>query len=111
MKRVHPISCGVLLLAFAALVFHVCALDAVSRDPSTEMLSTTSTGASPHVPHVHGASCEGIKPGVFSSTSAAVGTLPGFPASVIGSTARPTVPSAPVPASRSPLFILHASLL
>lgn len=111
MKRAHPMSCGVLLLAFAALVFHVCALDVMSQEPSTRMVSATPTDASPHVPHIHGASCEGIKPGMLSSALVVVWTRPVFHASTVGSTARPTVAAAPVPASRSPLYILNASLL
>src|SRR5262245_45974871 len=91
-KRAHPISYGVLLLACAALVFHVCAFDAVSQvrqGPSTRMVSATPMDASSHVPHVHAASCDGIKPGMLTSASVVVSNPSILQTSVVENPARP----------------------
>jgi len=113
-KRAHPISCGVLLLACAALVFHVCAFDPVSqvrREPSTRMVSATSTDASSHVPHAHAASCDGIKPGMLASASVVVSNPSVLQTSVVENPARPAMGPTCVSVLRPPRFLLHASLL
>ena len=107
---------GLLVVALAALLGHVCALEIASTHGSVGHAPSAAEGAShPHsgndVPHVHAASCDGIRP-----------TPTGFLLSLADSRPMTTVHLAPggswlpraassLPVSRSRLFILHASLL
>jgi hypothetical protein len=109
---VHPGSRVVRLLAFAALIFHVCALDAVAQEfHAREVSSAPLDSERGHGPDLHGGSCDGIKPGLSGFVPVAVSNrlVPGIPVTEL--TGPPTVGSAPVPVSGPPLFLLHTSLL
>jgi hypothetical protein len=106
---------GFLAVALAALLGHVCALEIASAHGSVGHAPAAAEGAShPHsgndVPHVHTASCDGIRP---TST----GFLLSLPDSGPMTTVRVTrsgsyLPreASSLPVSPAQLFILHASL-
>jgi hypothetical protein len=105
---------GLLVVALAALLGHVCALETeavhgpVERAPSAD---ATPTHSGHDAPDVHAASCDGIKPaamGLLVSTADS-GRMATARSGRIWSRSVPGVSS--VAGSRPALFILHGSLL
>jgi hypothetical protein len=102
----------VLLLALAALLGHVCALEGTHAHPPFESSSAGSadTHAAGSVA-IHEASCDGLKP---TSTSPVLPPIGSRPLAVPHAAAAAPASAAGIvsaPARRSVLFVLHGALL
>jgi hypothetical protein len=105
---------GLLVVALAALLGHVCALEPeAAHGPAAPARSTEAAPVHPgeDAPDVHAASCDGIKP---TSTGPLVSTLENPPTATVRlariwsrDPLAASSPSVPRPA----LFILYGSLL
>jgi hypothetical protein len=103
----------VLVVALAALLGHVCALEIEAVHWPIEHTRSTETvpahrGAD--TPDLHVASCDGVKP---TSTGPLVSTIENrpMPARLARIWSRAPLAAAPLFVPRPALFILHASLL
>ena len=107
---------GLLAVALATLLGHVCALEITSaQGPGGH--ARPAAAAAPHpdsgdeVPHVHAASCDGIRPSSAGLLLSLADSRPITPVRLTRDASwLPRVASS-LPVSRSRLFILHASLL
>jgi hypothetical protein len=106
---------GLLAVVLAILLGHVCALEIASaHGPGGH--ARAAAAAAPHpdsgdeVPHVHAASCDGIRP----TSTGLLSFADSRPMTTVrltrGGSWLPRAASS-LPVSRSRLFILHASLL
>jgi hypothetical protein len=107
---------GFLAVALTALLGHVCALEIESAHGSAgDARSATATAPRPDsgedVPHVHAASCDGIRP---TSTGLLLSLADSRPMTAVRLTRSGSClprEASSLPVSRARLFILHASLL
>ena len=109
-----PLLRGILVVALAALLGHVCAFEteAIHR-PAMHARSTGTahSDSAKDAPDVHAASCDGIKP---TATGPLVSTLESRPMAPIGLSetwSRPVLGASSLDVSHPALFILHGSLL
>jgi hypothetical protein len=104
----------VLVVALAALLGHVCALETeAAHGPAEHARSTAAAPAHPggDASDLHVASCDGIKPTSMGPLVSAVDSRP-VPTVPLGRIwSRPSPGASSLAVSRPALFILHASLL
>ncbi len=105
---------GVLVVALAALLGHVCALESEAAHGPAE--HAPPTGAVPARPGpeastLHGASCDGIKPTLMAPLVSTVDSRPMATVRLGRIWSRPSLGVSSLAVSRPALFILHASLL
>lgn len=99
-----------LVLAFAALLGHVCADDAGAHDPMTAAAAADPGHAHPaEASGLHAASCLGVKVDPTVTICFVVGNWTG-PTVVAAVRESPDVPDLVPPARPSALYLLHASL-
>ena len=102
------------MVALAALLGHVCALETeAAHEPAEHARSTEAAPVHPgeNAPDVHAASCDGIKP---TSTGPLVSTVENRPMATVRLAriwARDPLAASPPSVPRPALFILYASLL
>ena len=104
----------VLVVALAALLGHVCALETETAHGSAEHARSTDavpghSGEAP--PDVHAASCDGIKPTSMGPLVSTVHSQPMATVRLGRIWSRQSPGAASLTISRPALFILHASLL
>ena len=105
---------GILVVALAALLGHICAPDIEgTHGPAGHVRSTgaTHSGSPKDAPDVHGASCDGIKPTTMGPVVSTVESRPTAPIDLGQTWSRPSLRTSCLEVSRPALFILHASLL
>jgi len=103
-----------LLVALAALLGHVCALESgAAHGAIAEALSTRAPHTDPggEDPALHLASCDGVKPTSMAPLVSAVESGPMATVRPARIWSRPLVGAWPLPVPRAALFLLHASLL
>ena len=105
---------GLLVVALAALLGHVCALETeAAHGPAAHARSTEAAPVHPgeDAPDVHAASCDGIKP---TSTGSLVSTVENRPMATVRLARiwpRDPLAASSLSVPRPALFILYASLL
>lgn len=111
----RPLMCRVVLVvALAALLGHVCALETDAAHGLAE--HARSAGAAPEhqgpeASDLHVASCDGIKPTSMGPLVSTVDSRPMATVRLGRIWPRPFLGVSSLAVSRPPLFILHASLL
>jgi hypothetical protein len=111
----RPFLCrGILVVALAALLGHICAPEIEgAHGPAGHARSTgaTHSDSQKDAPDVHGASCDGIKPTTMGPLVSTVESRPIAPIDLGQTWSRPSLGTSFLEVSRPALFILHASLL
>lgn len=108
--RSRALPRAALVLAFGALLGHVCADDAGAHHPMTPAAAANPGHAHPaEASGLHAASCQGVKADPTATIWFAIGNWTG-PTMVAAVRESPDVPDLVSPDRPSALYLLHASL-